>query len=623
MLAVCRPRHLEHIARESKERVLCQNSIVKVTDRSHLELKNMTTLTHDRKISSVDLPQISQNDRQLRVISLLSATTEMVYALGCGHLLVGRSHGCDYPPICRSLPILSAPKIDPSAPSDVIDAQVRSYLASAADGGTVYHVLSEELSSLQPDIVITQNQCRICAVTKNDLQQALSKSKTISGNDVGIVSVQPVVLDDIFKDIADIAAALGVDDRGKLLCSRMKSRMDNVRSITQQQITKAVHAPIKVVHVEWLAPLMGSGHFIPELAEIASCTMLHGTKGGSTPIIQINQLADADVILLAPCGFTMTRTLSELTAIGLTDREEWKQLSAVRNRNVFVADGNFFFNRSSPRLVESAEILAEVAHVGLLGLFGHHGVNVVRIGEELEAYCRVKGNNEDKDLEGSRIHQRYLNEVSGNKVASPNGSSSVSNGGVTVAGSDGSDVTGSSGNIEQKQRQYPHPDDAAIISSGPCAVVEAQVACMRGDCQEYGFDGCKAAFQFNTVANQKRLGSALSFAAIVRSSAFKCFLDPSGVTHIATVDSSGKTSDGVASNECKVKQEEDGVSLVPVSVICSRAGHEDVGFVFDVRLDTHVIQDIEGNDVTGMSVARWGTDGVCVAECGRGGACRP
>jgi iron complex transport system substrate-binding protein len=566
----------------------------------------MTTLTHGRKISTVeDLPQMSQNERQLRVISLLSATTEMVYALGCGHLLVGRSHGCDYPPICRSLPILSAPKIDPSAPSDVIDAQVRSYLASAADGGTVYHVLSDELSSLQPDIVITQNQCRICAVTKNDLQQALSKSKTITGNDVGIVSVQPVVLDDIFKDITDIAAALGVEERGELLCRRMKSRMDNVRSITQQQFTKAIHAPIKVVHVEWLAPLMGSGHFIPELAEIASCTLLHGTKGGSTPIIQIDQLAEADVILLAPCGFTMTRTLSELTAIGLTDREEWERLPAVRNNRVFVADGNFFFNRSSPRLVESAEIFAEVAHDGLLGLFGHHGVNVVRIGDELEAYCRMNGNHEDKDLEGSRIHQRYLKEVSGNN------------------GSDGSDITGSCSDIEHKLQQYPHPGDAAIICGGPCAAVEAQVACMRGDCQEYGFNGCKAAYLFNTIANQKRLGSAVSFAAIVRSSAFECFLDPTGVTHVVRVDRSSKTFDGVASNECVSQQEEKGVSVVPISVICSRAGYEDVGFVFDVRLDTQAVQEIEGKDSVGMSVARWATDGVCVAECGRGGACRP
>lgn len=584
----------------------------------------MTTHDDDRKISTVeDFTQMSQNERQLRVISLLSATTEMVYALGCGHLLVGRSHGCDYPPICLSLPFLSAPKIDPSAPSDVIDAQVRSYLASAADGGTVYHVLSDELSSLQPDIVITQNQCRICAVTKNDLQQALNKSRTINGNDVSIVSVQPVVLDDIFKDITDIAAALGVEDRGVLLCSRMKLRMDNVHSITQQQLTKAVHAPIKVVHVEWLAPLMGSGHFIPELAEIASCTMLHGTKGGSTPIIQINQLTEADVILLAPCGFTMTRTLSELTAIGLTDREEWKQLAAVRNNRVFVADGNFFFNRSSPRLVESAEILAEVVHIGLLGLFGHHGVNVVRIGQELEAYCRVKGNHEDKDLEGSRIHQRYLNEVSGNNVSSRDGSGSGGNGDEAVARSDGSDITGSSGNIEQKQRQYPHPSDAAIISNGPCAVVEAQIACMRGDCQEHGFNGCKAAYLFNTIANQQRLGSAVSFSAIVRSSAFQCFLDPSGTTHVARVDSSSKTFDGVASNESALNLEEEGVSVVPVNVICSRAGHEDVGFVFDVRLDTQVTQEIEGVDGVGIPLARWGTDGVCVAECGRGGACRP
>jgi hypothetical protein len=109
----------------------------------------------------------------------------------------------------------------------------------------------------------------------------------------------------------------------------------------------------------------------------------------------------------------------------------------------------------------------------------------------------------------------------------------------------------------------------------------------------------------------------------VRSSAFECFLDPTGVTHVVRVDSSSKTFDGVASNECVSQQEEKGVSVVPVSVICSRAGYEDVGFVFDVRLDTQAVQEIEGKDSVGMSVARWATDGVCVAECGRGGACRP
>ena len=145
-----------------------------------------------------------------RVVSLLSATTEIVFSLGCGDMLVGRSHGCDWPPAALAVPPLTAPKVDPAAPSAVIDEAVRAQLAR---GGPVYHIFNDELRALRPDVILTQDQCRICAVTARDLRAALADGAADGAATTTIVTVQPVVLDDVLSDVGAVADALGVPAR--------------------------------------------------------------------------------------------------------------------------------------------------------------------------------------------------------------------------------------------------------------------------------------------------------------------------------------------------------------------------------------------------------------------------
>ena len=308
----------------------------------------------------------------VRVLSLLSATTEIVCRLGCSHMLVGRSHGCDDPPFVMSLPVVTEPRVDPKAPSRELDEAVRLY---AVSGGAIYQINNDLVASLRPDVIITQVQCRICAVTPNDIAGAFAAFA--SHSTAKLITIKPMTMEDVMNDILTIAVALDVPERGNQLVDMMKSRLKGLSDVTEKICSKP-----RVVHLEWLDPIMGSGYWIAQCAAFAGCRMVHGTHGGHSPTIPlISSLADADVIILAPCGFSLMRTFRETAKLPLLSSPEWAALPAVRAGAVFVADGNLFFNRSSCRILETAEIIAEAAHPELCGLFGHHGRVFVRLDE--------------------------------------------------------------------------------------------------------------------------------------------------------------------------------------------------------------------------------------------------
>jgi iron complex transport system substrate-binding protein len=310
-----------------------------------------------------------------RVLSLLSASTEIVHRLGASHLLVGRSHGCDDPPLATALPIATAPRVDPNAPSAEIDALVR---AQAVAGGPIYRIHSPMVKDLRPDIIITQEQCRICAVTPDDVRAACAGLPPAK-----MVVIKPVTLEDVFGDVRAIATAIGMPERGERLVEHMRQRMDYVALQTKSVTSRAI-AP-KVAHVEWLAPVMGSGYWIAECVQRAGCTMIHGEAGGHSPVLpSFSALSDAELLIVAPCGFSIERTRLELAAV--LNKPEWLVLPAVKAGRVFIADGNKYFNRSSCGVVETSEMTAEMAWTELVGLWGHHGKNWVRL-SELNAFC--------------------------------------------------------------------------------------------------------------------------------------------------------------------------------------------------------------------------------------------
>jgi iron complex transport system substrate-binding protein len=296
-----------------------------------------------------------------RIVSLIPSATEIVCALGFEDQLVARSHECDYPAAVKRLPSCTAPKFDPDGTSYQIDQRVKAILQEAL---AVYRVDADLLRRLRPDVIVTQSQCEVCAVSLRDVEQI---ARDYLDSEVRIVSLAPNALGDIWADIQRVADALGASERGRQLVTKLQERMraiaDRVRSIGPRPT---------VACIEWIDPLMAAGNWMPELVAMADGVNLLGDAGQHSPWIKLEDLArcDPDVIFVAPCGFDIARSMQDLPALARTPG--WASLRAVRDGRVYVADGNQYFNRPGPRIVESLEILAEVFHPGALD-FGHRG----------------------------------------------------------------------------------------------------------------------------------------------------------------------------------------------------------------------------------------------------------
>ena len=285
-----------------------------------------------------------------RIVSLLPSSTEIVCALGGADLLVGRSHECDYPEGVRRLPVCTAPKFDPDGSSAEIDGRVKDILRDAV---SVYRVDAALLDELAPDLVVTQSQCEVCAVSLKDVEAAVCSQV---GSRPDIVSLEPNWLDDVWRDIGRVAGALGESRRGEELVLALKRRLEGVKARTA-----GLPRP-RVACIEWFDPLMAAGNWIPQLVEAAGGENLFGEAGAHSPWMEWEALetADPDCIVLMPCGFDIERNRAELAA--LEAHPAWNGLRAVRGGAVYLTDGNQYFNRPGPRLVESAEILAEIFH---------------------------------------------------------------------------------------------------------------------------------------------------------------------------------------------------------------------------------------------------------------------
>jgi iron complex transport system substrate-binding protein len=296
-----------------------------------------------------------------RIVSLIPSATEIVGALGFERALVGRSHECDFPPSVRRLPAITAPKFDPDGTSYEVDQRVKAILQEAL---AVYRVDAEALKALRPQVIVTQAQCEVCAVSVSDVEEAVCDWLEDRPR---IVTLEPNALADVWRDIQRVADALGVPERGVRLVDNLRRRMDAVAAVVQ-----ALPERPKVACVEWLDPLMAAGNWMPELVVMAGGVNLFGRAGEHSPWMELTALvaADPDVIVVLPCGYGIEQTRRELPA--LTGRPGWATLRAVRAGRVYLTDGNQYFNRPGPRLVESLEILAELLHPGAVS-FGHEG----------------------------------------------------------------------------------------------------------------------------------------------------------------------------------------------------------------------------------------------------------
>lgn len=278
------------------------------------------------------------------IVSLLSSATEMVHALGSIDLLVGRSHECDYPPSVRALPSCTRPLINVDADSRAIDQQVKN---SARNALSIYEVFDDVLEHLQPTHILTQVQCDVCAVSLRDVEQSIA-SRLASAPQ--LVALNPASLADIWDDFRRVGEAVGVP--AEPVIRKLQGRMTPVRKLE----------PPSVACIEWIEPLMAAGNWTPELIDLAGGVDVFGEPGVHSPWITWEALLarDPDVIIVAPCGFDLARTHAEMH--WLTERQDFNRLKAVRTRRLFLADGNQFFNRPGPRIVETLRMIEQMIH---------------------------------------------------------------------------------------------------------------------------------------------------------------------------------------------------------------------------------------------------------------------
>jgi iron complex transport system substrate-binding protein len=286
-----------------------------------------------------------------RIVSLLPSTTEIACALGFEAQLVGRSHECDYPAGVSRLPVLTEPKLDAQASSRAIDDRVKQLVR---DGLSVYRVDAERLRELAPTAILTQDHCEVCAVSLPDVEAALERWL---GAKPLVVSLDPRSLGDVWASLLQVAQALGVPSRGQQLAAALASELTQLAERAQAQPSRP-----SVACIEWIDPLMGAGNWMPELVALAGGQPQFGEIGAHSPWLDWQTLreADPDAIVVMPCGFDLVRTRAEVGV--LREQPGFDTLRAVRASRVFLVDGNRFFNRPGPRLLESLRILCEMLH---------------------------------------------------------------------------------------------------------------------------------------------------------------------------------------------------------------------------------------------------------------------
>jgi iron complex transport system substrate-binding protein len=294
-----------------------------------------------------------------RIVSLLPSATEIVCALGAGAELVGISHECDFPASVGDRPVLTRSRVDIHASSRAIDDAVRAVITDAL---SIYTVDDETLGALAPDVIVTQDLCEVCAVSLDDVRAAVAR--LASRDDIRIVSLRPTRLDDVLGDVERVAEALGVPERGREVRAELSAR---IQSIAARAATVASRP--RVVSLEWIDPLMLGGTWMPELIELAGGIAVGASAGKPAPTIDVKTLRELrpEVVVIKPCGFSLERTLQERDILERSVVQGTAGLSPPPR--VYVTDGNAFFNRPGPRLVESLEIMAACVHPELFADF--------------------------------------------------------------------------------------------------------------------------------------------------------------------------------------------------------------------------------------------------------------
>jgi iron complex transport system substrate-binding protein len=293
----------------------------------------------------------------MRIVSLLPSATEIVYALGLGDDLVAVSHECDYPAAARTKPRITRALVDSDHASETIDREVREKLHET---GTVYDLDFELLERLQPDLILTQQLCSVCAVSYDFVKDAV-KGLVHSPQ---VVNLEPTCLQDIFENIRTVGRLTGRLRQVEAVIASLQCRVEKVESLVGRSLARP-----RTFLMEWLHPPFSGGHWNAELVEIAGGVDELAKAGQPSRRVEWKEILDfaPEVVVISCCGFSIDRTLREV--VQLKGVKEWHRLPAVLNQHVFIADGNQYFSRPGPRIVDSLEMLAVMIHPELASVY--------------------------------------------------------------------------------------------------------------------------------------------------------------------------------------------------------------------------------------------------------------
>jgi len=292
----------------------------------------------------------------MRIVSLLPSTTEIVCALGLEAELVGITHECDYPPPAVNKPRLTVSRIShETMTSKEIDHAVRSQL----DGhGSIYDLDEAKLRELNPDLILTQELCEVCAVSYKTVEHAARMFEA----DVRVVSLEPNTIADIFENIRMVGELTARAREADQLVSSLAARLDHIR-----EKTAGLDRRPRTLMLEWLEPPFAPGHWVPEQVAIAGGDSAFGKSGQRSVTTNAEEISAyaPEVIVLIPCGYYKEDILRQLPSAQLP--AGWNDLPAVKDRQVWATDATSFFSRPGPRVVDGVEILARILHPEIFG----------------------------------------------------------------------------------------------------------------------------------------------------------------------------------------------------------------------------------------------------------------
>ena len=292
----------------------------------------------------------------MRICSFLPSATEIVYLLGLGDSLYGVSHECDFPPGASDKPKVVRSRIDSSSmTSKEIDAAVTGMMMR---GENIYSVDDDALADGRPDLVVTQQLCEVCAVSFEDVQEAVGRLEVSPT----VLSLDPHSVGDVLEDILRVGQHTGTQSVAHVAVFNLRARIDVIR-----RAVASSEARPSVACIEWMNPVIAAGHWVPEMVQIAGGIDALVEPGAPSPRLDFDRLADSnpEVVVLMPCGMDVEQAKAEFDA--LPDRSQWENLTAFRNGRAYVVDSGALFSRSGPRLVDGLEVLARILQPELFG----------------------------------------------------------------------------------------------------------------------------------------------------------------------------------------------------------------------------------------------------------------